>query len=147
MTIRTLPPCITVPLLDRLMPAIHRPLRYCRAAVVAVNYDIDGQPIEDLFTHTVGHFQVTRTPDTIRATWTWDDGQDRVEMALYRIKELYCTRDPEEDFDRMILVGSPIDEDGAPEMEWSIPIQDTARRMTIVTSASKPHQSTLEAFE
>lgn len=147
MTSYTLPPCITASLLDRLLPAIHRPLRYSRAAIVAVNYDSEGRPIEDLFTRTVGHFKVVRTADTIRATWTWDDGQDRVEMALYRITELYCTREPEEDYDRMVLVGSPVDMDGAPEMEWSIPIQDTPRRMTIVTSASKPHQSTLEAFE
>lgn len=147
MTSYTLPPCITVSLLDRLLPAIHRPLRYSRSAIVAVNYDEHGQPIEDLFTRTVGHFKVVRTADAIRATWTWDDGQDRVEMALYRITELYCTREPEEDFDRMVLVGSPVDMEGAPEMEWSIPIQDTPRRMTIVTSATKPRQATLEAWE
>lgn len=147
MTIRTLPPCITVSLLDRLMPAIHRPLRYSRAAIVAVNYDSEGRPIEDLLTRTVGLFKVVMTADTIRASWTWDDGQDRVEMALYRISELYCTREPEEDFDRMVLVGSAVDMEGAPEMGWSIPIQDTPRRMTIVTSATKPRQATLEAWE
>jgi len=129
MTSRTLPPCVSITMLDRLLPAIHRPLRYCRAAIVAVS------------------LRITRTEDTLRADWTWDDGRDRVEMALFRISDVYCTHDPEEDFDRFILIGRPVDMDGAPEMEWSIPITGTERRMTIVTSASKPVQRTLEAYQ
>ena len=150
MTSFALPPCVSVAMLDRLLPAIHRPLRHSRSAIVAVNYDVEGHPIEDLkglMGRVAGRLRITRTEDTLRADWTWDDGRDRVEMALHRISDVYCTKNPEEDFDRFILVGSPVDMDGAPEMEWSIPIQDTPRRMTIVTSATKPVQSTLEAFE
>ena len=150
MTSRTLPPCVSVAMLDRLLPAIHRPLRHSRSAIVAVNYDDEGHPIEDLkglMGRVAGRLRITRTEDALRADWTWDDGRDRVEMALYRISDVYCTKEPEEDYDRFILVGSHVDMDGAPEMEWSIPISGTERRMTIVTSASKPHQSTLEAFE
>ena len=150
MTSRTLPPCVSVTMLDRLLPAIHRPLRYCRAAIVAVNYDCEGRPIDDLkglMGKVAGRLRITRTEDKLRADWTWDDGRDRVEMALFRISDVYCTHDPEEDFDRFILIGSPVDMDGAPEMEWSIPITGTERRMTIVTSASKPVQRTLEAYQ
>ena len=150
MTSRTLPPCVSVAMLDRLLPAIRRPLRYCRAAIVAVNYDSEGRPIDDLkglMGRVAGRLRITKTDNALRADWTWDDGRDRVEMALHRITDVYCTKNPEEDFDRFILVGSPVDTDGSPEMEWSIPITGTERRMTIVTSASKPVQSTLEAYQ
>lgn len=149
MTSRTLPPCVSVSILDRLLPAIHRPLRHSHAAIVAVNYDSEGQPIDDLkglMGRVAGRLKITKTSDTLRAEWTWDDGQDRVEMTLHRVSDVYCTRDPEEDFDRFILVGSPVDMDGAPEMEWSIPIRGTERRLDIVSSVSKPLQSTLEAY-
>ena len=150
MTSFTLPPCVSVAMLDRLLPAIHRPLRHSRSAIVAVNYDAEGHPIEDLrglMGRVAGRLRITKTEDTLRAEWTWDDGRDRVETALHRISDVYCTHDPEEDFDRFILVGSPVDTDGVPEMEWSIPISGTERRMTMVTSATKPVQSTLEAFQ
>ena len=150
MTSFTLPPCVSVAMLDCLLPAIHRPLRHSRSAIVAVNYDSEGHPIDDLkglMGKVAGRLRITRTEDTLRADWTWDDGTDRVEMALYSIIDVYCTKNPEEDFDRFILIGSPVDMEGAPEMEWSIPITGTERRMTIVTSATKPRQATLEAWE